>query len=90
MNTISTSQLRALLTRALEQLEREGADEVSLDDDFYWDVLWPARYDLEAQPVPTVGSLALDLERLDTATELLPTDIIHLANVLRAIGESRL
>ncbi len=89
---ISIDDVRKVVGLLLSHLEETEGDLVNVEQDFYWHVPTDGRYDSYSPPSLSVGQLSDDIEQLrgllDGSKEPLGSDLMWLAQVLRAIGES--
>jgi hypothetical protein len=73
-------------------LKTLGVSSIDLKWDFYWDILYPQRYEVYEKPVEiTLGQLSHDKEMLvklaNSEFEPVAYNFVQLAAILRAIGE---
>ncbi len=64
MEAIKTDQLELLFKNLFSHLRRLNINELSFDEDFYWNVRTPELTDLSKDPELTIGSLKDDIEFL--------------------------
>ncbi len=56
--------MRAGLLAILDEIERTHGAEIDLDADHYWDIDAESAFDMDSDPVPTVGQLSDDVDEL--------------------------
>lgn len=90
-NEISINELRNLTNYFFDYLENTmGIKQIEIKEDYYWDVLSPAKYDIDTEPEKLgVGQLTEDLYFLkeilkDKDLAVVP-NLTHLCAVLEYI-----
>lgn len=66
---ISTNNIEIILKRLVDRLREAGIKEFSFEDDFYWNVPIEDLNSLSTQPELTVGSIADDINFLNSLIE---------------------
>ena len=91
MINVTTRQLKEIFNRIVEKLEREGIDNVNIDEDYYWIILSGEWTDFDSNPSPAVGSLIDDWESLlrclNGNAPFTYVDFDRTASILRAVSE---
>lgn len=88
--TVSITDLRSALSRALDAVETRLGPDVALTADHYWHLPVQDAFDLASEPATfTVGQLRDDVETLrepsDATSDTAWHDLSHLVGVLRAL-----
>ncbi|CAG0978663.1 hypothetical protein ANRL4_01731 [Anaerolineae bacterium] len=89
------TDLRVLSQKLLDYLEAQGHETLDLSQEYYWHIPKEAKYDQPVPPSPEVlslGQLSFDWENLHSLLEgkndPIGYDLVWLAAILRALGES--
>lgn len=91
--TINIPELRKIINALLVHAEKVNGPELSLNQDYYWDLPSPEIYDVkkEIKKIELIGSLCDDLEflkKMENIEEDGPSlNMIHAAPLLRYIAE---
>ena len=89
---ISGSDLRRITDLLLEHLSELDQEEFEIDNDFYWEVPSPARYEIYDEPTELhAGQLTDDWAELQAilmgSKEPIGYALVWLASILRVVGE---
>lgn len=89
---VSVAELRQIATQLFHHLEHRGYDELTLKNDYYWEIDREQRYDPNRDPSEfTLGQVSHDVERLrrigSGEDEPVAYALVWLAAVLREAGE---
>lgn len=89
---INLADLRTVLLKVLDTIEKEGLKEIVLSHDFYWDINASQKYDPYSNPSKlSIGQLSDDLKTiislLNNEKEPIRYDLVWLSTLLRYFGE---
>lgn len=89
---IELSELRAIISKEIDNLERMGYDPIEIPVDYYWNIPKELLYDPYKEPHTfDVGQLSFDWQELKNTLrgkrDPLTYHFVWLAAILRAIGE---
>ncbi len=90
--TISPNELVRALSLILREAGFADDEQIPIDKDFYWEVLWEQRYDSYEEPRKlSLGQLSDDLKEirgiLAGQRDAIPYCLVWLSSLLRVIGE---
>jgi hypothetical protein len=92
---ISLSELKAVILKEIDHLEKLGYAQVEYPVEYYWNIPQEVRYDPYQEPKRfTLGQLSDNWEGLkqvlEGEREPVVYDLVWLSTILRAIGEHAL
>lgn len=89
--TIHLDMLEAATAKLIRHCREQGITTITLEEDFYWDIQSPERYDMNTalEQLP-IGSLYHDLERVESLAEdesVIGYGLVWLGSLFRYVGE---
>lgn len=92
-SVVSVEVLRQVINRALDDLQAQAGDAVSLDQDFFWAIPPDVAYNVYVQPDPeqlTIGQLSEswdNIARLHAHDEPVPPQaLVWISDLLKAVA----
>ncbi len=90
---VKIADVRKIVNRILDQIEKDGATSLPLSETYYWDVPEEGRYDIDARPTDfDIRSLHDDWDcirfALDESEQPIVDQLIELAPILRFLGDN--
>ena len=96
--SVTIAEVREWCTLALDILEQGGVERVKLDRDYHWQIAFTEAFKPYETPIPTMGSIADDVEELRSSMVALdsgdgdsPWHVLdHLSGVITLLASEAL